>query len=116
MKEKLIERIKKGEMTDADLTGANLTDADLTGANLRYANLEFVSISGIGSVGRMTTYVFETGIIFCGCFRGNLEQFETIVKKTHENNKEHLEDYLNFIAFIKNKIEFKKCVVSNYEN
>ena len=35
------------------------------------------------------------------CFRGNLEDFEAAVLKTHENNKTHREAYLKEIEKVK---------------
>lgn len=39
--------------------------------------------------------------VVCGCFRGNLEEFEKAVLKTHENNKTHREAYLKEIEKVK---------------
>jgi hypothetical protein len=50
----------------------------------------------------MTTYCFEDDIIWCGCFKGTLEQFEDKCKETHANNEQYLKEYLGFINYIKN--------------
>jgi hypothetical protein len=42
--------------------------------------------------------------VVCGCFTGNLIQFEEKVKKTHGNN-EHAKNYLKLISNVKNLIE-----------
>lgn len=39
--------------------------------------------------------------VVCGCFKGNLEEFEKAVLKTHENNKTHREAYLKEIEKVK---------------
>jgi hypothetical protein len=48
-------------------------------------------------------YWLEPGKEQCivGCFRGTLDQLETKVKETHQNNKKHLEDYLKFIQNVR---------------
>jgi hypothetical protein len=50
----------------------------------------------------MTTYCFDEDVIFCGCFKGNLAEFENQVKITHKDNKQFLAEYLGFIEYIKN--------------
>jgi hypothetical protein len=42
--------------------------------------------------------------VVCGCFRGNLEEFEQQVKKVHANTK-HLDPYLKEIKKMKVLIE-----------
>jgi hypothetical protein len=49
----------------------------------------------------MTTYCFDDDIIWCGCFKGNLEEFEAQVKETHKDNEQYLKEYLGFINYIK---------------
>lgn len=39
--------------------------------------------------------------IVCGCFRGNLEQFEAAVMETHENNEVYRNQYLREIQKVK---------------
>ena len=36
--------------------------------------------------------------VVCGCFRGNIEEFEQSVFKTHADNDEYREQYLKEIA------------------
>jgi hypothetical protein len=50
----------------------------------------------------MTTYCFEDDVIWCGCFKGNLEQFEAKCTETHANNEQYLKEYLGFINYIQN--------------
>ena len=39
--------------------------------------------------------------IVCGCFRGDLEEFEKAVLKTHANNEEYKIQYLKEIEKVK---------------
>ena len=113
----------------ANLSGAKLRNANLSGADLRYVDLryvdlrhaklsdtnlgrailscakldqEFLQVTGLGSERRMTTYLFEDDLIFCGCFKGSLKEFKKRVKETYpdENNK-YRKQYLKFIKYIK---------------
>ena len=49
----------------------------------------------------MTTYCFEDDIIWCGCFKGSLQEFENKVNKTHVNNHKYLKEYLGAINYLK---------------
>ena len=103
----------RANLRGADLRGADLRGADLRGANLRGANLrgadlrgattddKFVQASCIGSSKRMTTYNATKDEIFCGCFKGTLEQFEKRVEETHKDNAQYLSEYRSAIAFFK---------------
>jgi hypothetical protein len=62
---------------------------------------KYIILSCIGSVKRQTTYCFEEDKVWCGCFTGNLKEFETKVKVTHKNNPLYLCEYLNAIKYIK---------------
>jgi hypothetical protein len=81
----------------ANLSEANLSEADLLGANLSGANLptgiRIISVSGVGSVRRMTTYRADTDEVWCGCFKGTLSEFAAKIEETHKNNAVHLSDY-----------------------
>ena len=90
-------------LSDANLSGANLICANLSGANLSGANLSerYIQIACIGSENRMTTYRFVDDTIWCGCFKGTLEEFENRVKETHKNNPQYFREYLGFIAYIR---------------
>lgn len=94
----------------ADLSGANLRWANLSEANLRWADLsganlsggtDIISVSGIGSARRMTTYHIQQDRVWCGCFTGTLAEFEAQVEKTHKDNPKHLSNYRNAIALLK---------------
>jgi hypothetical protein len=85
----------------ADLYGADLYGADLSGANLYGQHI--VSFAGVGSARRMTTYWLEADMVYCGCFRGSMEDFEAKVKRTHGDSKNprHFAEYQAGIAFLK---------------
>ena len=87
----------------ADLSWANLGSANLCSADLSSANLDkkYISISRIGSRKDMTTYCFADDIIWCGCWVGNLDDFEKRIKKTHKDNPQYLKEYLGFIKYVK---------------
>ena len=61
----------------------------------------------IGSRNSQTTFYYgetDKGMevqVVCGCFRGNLEEFETAVMKTHKNCDEYREQYLREIEKVK---------------
>ncbi|MFI3322597.1 MAG: hypothetical protein R3Y50_08755 [Rikenellaceae bacterium] len=88
----------KDTLVEAIKSGADLRDADL-----RYADLDkrYLQVSCIGSSKRTTTYCFEDDKIWCGCFKGSLEEFEKQVKETHKNNKQFLDEYMGFINYVK---------------
>lgn len=82
----------------ADLSYANLRSADLSSADL---DKRYLSITRIGSSNRMTTYCFDDDIIWCGCFKGTLQDFENKVNETHKDNELYLKQYLGAINYIK---------------
>lgn len=85
--------LRYANLSGADLWYANLSDANLSDANLSYAkmNLTYLSISGIGTAQRMTTYCLEENKIWCGCFVGTMEEFKQRVEQEYAN--EHTEKY-----------------------
>jgi len=95
--------LSSANLSYADLSYTNLRSADLSSANLSSAKLDkkYISVSCIGSSKRMTTYCFEDDIVWCGCFKGTLNDFENEVNKTHKNNKQYLKEYLGFINYLK---------------
>jgi len=95
--------LRYANLSGADLRYANLSGADLRGANLSDAKLDkiYVSVTRLGSANRMTTYCVEDDIIWCGCFKGTLQEFEDKVKVTHADNTHHLNQYLNWIEFVR---------------
>lgn len=115
VKTTLLEAIKSSaDLRFADLRSANLSYANLSSANLRFADLRsgvnlsetktdkrYIQIGCIGSSKRMTTYCFEDGIVWCGCFKGTLEEFENKCKETHKDNEQYLKEYTGAINYIK---------------
>lgn len=49
----------------------------------------------------MTTYCFDDDIIWCGCFKGTLLEFENKVNETHKNNSQYLKEYIGAINYLK---------------
>ena len=99
----MLKTLLKAISERANLRGADLSGAYLSGANLSGARTDkkYIQIACIGSAKRMTTYCFDDDIIWCGCFKGDLEQFERQVKETHKDNEQHLKEYLGFINYVK---------------
>ena len=96
--------VERANLDGANLYGANLDGANLDGANLTRANLtraKIISVSRIGSRKGMTTYDFDKDIIWCGCFKGTLDEFEDKVNETHKDNEQYLKEYLGFINYLK---------------
>ena len=64
---------------------------------------DYLYLKGLGSENRNTTFFkCEDGHIHvsCGCFSGNLAEFETKVKKTHGDSK-YAKEYLACIEVVK---------------
>ena len=70
----------------------------------------------IGSRNKQTTFYYldddEMGNrkiqVACGCFRGNIEEFEQAVLKTHADNDEYREQYSKEIAKVKVLFELEE--------
>ena len=90
--------LRSADLTSADLTSANLTSANLTSANL---DKRYIVISCIGSRKDSTTYCFDDDKIWCGCFSGTLDEFESKVNETHKSNPQYLKEYLGAITYIR---------------
>ena len=43
--------------------------------------------------------------VVCGCFRGNVDEWEAKIKETHKYNEKHLKDYLEQVENIKKIME-----------
>lgn len=95
--------LRYANLESADLRSANLESADLESANLESADLDkrYIQISRIGSSKRMTTYCFDDDVVWCGCFKGSLFEFEKKVKETHKDNDQYFKEYLGFINYLK---------------
>ena len=62
-------------------------------------------------------YCFEDDFIWCGCFWGSLDEFESQVRNVHASNAQYLKEYLGAISYIRslkevNQIE-NTCIVNN---
>lgn len=96
---------ERADLSGADLSGADLRSADLSGADLRGTFVErvygqhFATIGNIGSRNSVTIYHADADKVFCGCFRGNLEEFKAQVARTYPEGHEHREEYEIAIAF-----------------
>jgi uncharacterized protein YjbI with pentapeptide repeats len=103
--------LRYSNLHGSDLRGSNLSGSDLHGSDLSGSNLRgsanVVSVSGIGSSRRMTTYRADTDEIWCGCFKGTLAEFAAKIKETHKDNPEHLAHYRSAVAFFR---AYKKSV------
>ena len=97
-------------LTGANLTGANLTGANLTGANLRSANLSSadlgdVKVIQLGPLGSRHDYLvvkqFADGSTeaMTGCFRGSLQELETVMQQTHAEHPQYLVEYTAALAY-----------------
>lgn len=65
----------------------------------------------IGSRNANTTFYYDgkNNIqVVCGCFRGNLKQFEEAVLETHKNNSTFKEQYLKEIEKVKVLFDYEK--------
>ena len=83
-------------------------DARISGDALIYGMTDYLCFQGLGSENRNTTFFkCKDGHIHvsCGCFSGNLAEFETKVKKTHGDSK-YAKEYLACIEVV--KIHFEK--------
>ena len=71
---------------------------------------DYLYLKGLGSENRNTTFFkYKDGHIHvsCGCFSGNLAEFETKVKKTHGDSK-YAKEYLACIELVKIHFEEEK--------
>ena len=68
-----------------------------------FGNADYLCFKGLGSENRNTTFFkCKDGHIHvsCGCFSGNIEEFENKVKETHGDNK-YAKEYLACIQVVK---------------
>ena len=78
-------------------------DAWVYGDARVYGDTDYLCFKGLGSYNRNTTFFkCKDGHIHvsCGCFSGNLEEFETKVKETHGDSK-YGKEYLAFLEVVK---------------
>ncbi len=101
--------LRYADLSSADLRYANLRSADLRYANLRSADLSsaktdkrYFQAACIGSRKDMTTYCFDDDVIFCGCFKGTLKEFEDkVLKKYPDAENIHHREYVGLINYIR---------------
>lgn len=80
---------------------------EISGNALIKSCKDYCSFQSFGSQNRITTFYRDSnGDIFveCGCFQGNLKEFEAKVRETHGHNKFGRE-YLKIIEVVKIKFE-----------
>ena len=98
-------------LCNANLRGANLRDANLCGANLRDANLCGANLCGaknilaVGPIGSRLDITYAVKyrdriMIKCGCFWGDLEQWQAQCRATHGDNS-HAAAYAAAADFIR---------------
>jgi len=96
--------LRYADLRYADLTSANLTSADLTSADLRNVGGReintFLSVAGIGRKGRQTLWWVEEDIVWCGCFKGTMDEFEVKVDVQHGDST-HGQNYRDAIAYFR---------------
>ena len=97
------------------LENANLENAKLVNARLvsaRYLNKKFVQVAGIGSENRTTLYCIDDNKVWCGCFRGTLEELRAKVQNTHKNNPKYKAEYKAAIKFFETVKKAQQLSVS----
>ncbi|GHV34529.1 hypothetical protein FACS1894187_05300 [Synergistales bacterium] len=89
----------RADLRGANLRGADLREADLSGADLSEANGidNLISVGLIGSAKRQTLYDMKNDIVFCGCFKGTLEELRA--KNAGRDNKIYEAEYVAAIEF-----------------
>lgn len=102
--------LRGADLSYANLSGANLSESDLSESDLREANVSRVrgktmcSIGNIGSRNATTVYNADDDAVFCGCFRGSLEEFTEKVRAKYGEGTEHREDYELAISLFERKL------------
>ena len=97
---------EKANLRGADLRGADLHEANLYGANLRGADLyEAKNILAVGPIGSRLDITYAVKyrdriMIKCGCFWGDLEQWQAQCRATHGDNS-HAAAYAAAADFIR---------------
>ena len=108
--------LRGANLCGANLCGANLCDANLCNANLRGANLRDANLCGanlcgaknilaVGPIGSRLDITYAVKyrdriMIKCGCFWGDLEQWQAQCRATHGDNS-HAAAYAAAANFIK---------------
>ena len=108
--------LRGATLRGANLCGANLCDANLCNANLRGANLRDANLCGanlcgaknilaVGPIGSRLDITYAVKyrdriMIKCGCFWGDLEQWQAQCRATHGDNS-HAAAYAAAADFIR---------------
>ena len=85
-------------------------DTRFNGNGLINSNDDYLCERGLGSHNRSASFFkCKDGHIhvLCGCFSGNLDEFENKVKKEHGNSK-YAKEYLGFIEVVKTHFEVRQ--------
>ena len=78
-------------------------NARVSGDARVFGNADYICFKGLGSFNRNTTFFKckdDHIHVSCGCFSGNLEEFENKVKETHGNSK-YAKEYLACVEVVK---------------
>ena len=84
--------------------------ARVNGDGLINSNNDYLCEQGLGSRNRSASFFkCKDGHIhvLCGCFSGNLDEFENKVKEEHGNSK-YSKEYLGFIEVVKTHFEVRQ--------
>ena len=84
--------------------------ARVNGDGLINSNNDYLCEKGLGSHNRSASFFkCKDGHIhvLCGCFSGNLDEFENKVKEEHGNSK-YAKEYLGFIEVVKTHFEVRQ--------
>ena len=84
--------------------------ARVNGDGLINSNNDYLCEQGLGSHNRSASFFkCKDGHIhvLCGCFDGNLDEFENKVKEEHGNSK-YAKEYLGFIEVVKTHFEVRQ--------
>ena len=85
-------------------------NALVSGDGLINSNNDYLCEQGLGSHNRSASFFkCKDGHIhvLCGCFSGNLDEFENKVKEEHGNSK-YAKEYLGFIEVVKTHFEVRQ--------
>ena len=97
---------------NAQVSGDAWVDGDawVNGDGLINSNNDYLCEKGLGSHNRSASFFkCKDGHIhvLCGCFSGNLDEFENKVKEEHGNSK-YAKEYLGFIEVVKTHFEVRQ--------
>ena len=105
--------IKAGDLGGFIENERNLShegNAWVNGDGLINSNNDYLCEKGLGSHNRSASFFkCKDGHIhvLCGCFSGNLDEFENKVKEEHGNSK-YAKEYLGFIEVVKTHFEVRQ--------